>query len=636
MKSPKVSVIVPVYNVSLYIEKCLDSLFNQTYNNLEIIIVDDCSTDDSAKKVKSLIKNKSNVKFYQNKTNSGLSYTRNFAFSKTSGEYISYIDSDDYVPNNYYEELVNKAIKENASVVICDINLVDTDKGTSRREYCGGNTNYEFVSKSLAASACNKLFERKNIENNKFSEGKINEDIAVVIPILVNSKKISYTDKTYYNYIQRNTSIQNSEFSQKRFDIFYAVKLTLERISNNKIFNKYKENLVFNQIILLLIYVIPKEKSILRRYKWLKKYHKLSKEYDILNNIFLKEFLNNQSKKNKYYYKLILFLNCSGFNFLCSLVMQFASIYSSTKKSVIKKDISLDDLIKCSLKQHALKNEKISISVVIPNYNYERFLYQRLYSVLSQTYKIKEIIILDDLSTDNSREKIDEILSVLQKYIKIKVVYNSVNSGSAFKQWEKGFDLASGDYVWIAEADDYCNSKLLSNLINPILNNDNIIISYANTAFINTQGNVIVKSIIPEIDIMKTGHWNSSYVNDGDSEYKNYSFLNCTIANVSSCIIKNENYKKEFQMSREYKQAGDWLFYVNIMQKGKIAYTNKVLNYYRVHGDNVSSTMKKEAHLKEINKIHSYYRKEYGLDSFQEKEIIKRYNFLKKVWKLDK
>ena len=288
MKKPKVSVIVPVYNVSNYIEKCLDSLFNQTYDNLEIIIVDDCSTDNSYNIVKKLIKNKNNVKLYKNETNKGLSYTRNFALSKSEGDYISYIDSDDYVPCNYYLELINKVLEEYSDVVVCDIILVDEDKGTSKREYCGGESNFDFVSHSLSASACNKLFKRNVIETNKFSEGKINEDLAVVIPAIVNSNKVSYTDKTYYNYIQRNNSIQNSQFSLKRFDIFYGVKLTLERIANNKRFNEYKDCLIFNQIILLFIYVIPKEKSFIKRYKWLKQYHKLSKNYDILNNKYLK------------------------------------------------------------------------------------------------------------------------------------------------------------------------------------------------------------------------------------------------------------------------------------------------------------------------------------------------------------
>ena len=127
----------------------------------------------------------------------------------------------------------------------------------------------------------------------------------------------------------------------------------------------------------------------------------------------------------------------------------------------------------------------------------------------------------------------------------------------------------------------------------------------------------------------------NNYIIDGEEEYNNYSFLNCTIANVSSCIIKKDNYDKEFELSGKLKQAGDWLFYVNLMQKGKIAYTNKVLNYYRLHGNNVSSTFNYEKHLEEIKYIHNYFRKKYGLNNNQEIEIEKRYEFLKKAWRLD-
>ena len=294
----------------------------------------------------------------------------------------------------------------------------------------------------------------------------------------------------------------------------------------------------------------------------------------------------------------------------------------------------MNSLIKLSKKQQNKKQKGPTVSVIIPNYNYEKFMYQRLYSILNQNYKINEIIILDDCSTDNSRKLIDDIISKLKDYIDIKSIYNNQNSGSAFKQWEKGFKNAKSEYVWIAEADDYCNKKLLKTLINPILNDNDIVISYANTAFIDAQGKIIMRSVVPEIDIMKTGHWNNSFISIGKDEYKKYAFLNCTIANVSSCIIKNDNYDKEFEMSKNYKQAGDWLFYVNVMQKGKVAYNKNTLNYYRVHGVNVSSTMKKEAHLKEIKNIHDYYRSQYGLDDNQEKEIKKRYTFLKDAWKI--
>ena len=635
MNKPKISIIVPVYNVEKYVKKCIESLLNQTYRNLEIIIVNDSSTDNSEKVIKKVINNKKNVKYIKNKVNSGLSFTRNTALENASGDYVSYIDSDDYVPSDFYEKMVDIICKEKSDIVICDINIIYENENTEQRVYCGGIKKIDFIDNGLAASACNKIFKKEIMQKNKFSVGKVNEDLAVVLPAIINSNKVSYCEDTVYNYIQRDNSIQNSSFSEKRFDIFYGVKLTLDRIKNVKEYEAFKELIVFHQIIVLFIYVIPKEPLFFKRVKWLRKFRILSKEYNIRSNKNFWHFLDTQPRMSKYYYKTISKLNCSGFSILSSLLISLLNIYKRYfKKNIIKKNITIENLIKLSKKQNKMKSSDISISVVIPNYNYEKYLYQRLYSVLNQKVKINEIIILDDCSKDNSRKLIDILYDNLKDYINIKKVYNEENSGSAFKQWKKGFELAKSDYVWIAEADDYCDSKLLVELIKPIKDNKDIYISYADTSFVDAQGKVMLKSIVPEIDIMKTGHWNNNYVNDGIDEYTNYSFLNCTLANVSSCIIKKDNYEKEFKLSGNYKQAGDWLLYVNIMRKGKISYYNKALNYYRVHGNNVSSTMKKEAHLKEIKSIHDYYRKNFGLNEFQENEIKKRYEFLKDVWKL--
>lgn len=637
MKKPKLSVIIAVYNTEKYVEKCLDSLLNQTYENIELVVINDCSTDGSLKILKKYAKNNNNIVLIDNKENRGLSYSRNVGLEKSTGEYIGYIDSDDYVDNTYYEKLMKAVINEKADMAITDMKIVYEDASYPDHvtKGCEGNlTKLNFIKNGLAASACNKVFKRELISKNKFSEGKLNEDLAVILPAIVSAKKIAYVPDNYYYYVQRGGSIQNSGFSDKRFDIFYGVELTLQRIKNCKNYNKIAQAIIYEQLIVLLIYVIPKEKNLKRRYQILKKFDKLSHKYKIRQNIYFWNFLEQQGRKHAVYYKIIFKLNCSHMYFLTNM---FMLIYDIARKILkpkgIKIDANMEDLKKMALKQ-ANKKGKISISVVVPNYNYKRFMYQRLYSILYQTEKVSEIIILDDCSTDGSRELIDEIVDELKDIINIKKVYNETNSGSAFKQWEKGFTLATSNYVWIAEADDYCSKHLLSNLVKPILKEQNVVISYADTAFIDTVGNLITKSIVPEIDVQNTGHWNNKYINDGKEEFNNYTYLNCTIANVSSTLIKKADYSTYFKISGKYKQAGDWLFYANIMQKGKIAYSNKTLNYYRIHGNNVTSVTKKEAHIKEIEKIHEYYNKIYGLNKNQQKQIQKRYKFLRKAWGL--
>ena len=535
------------------------------------------------------------------------------------------------------QEQITAYKKEQAEIAVCDMKLYYEDTKTFQiTRGCNGKEKIDFIDNGLAASACNKLFKREIMEQYPFAEGKVNEDIAVVIPALVKAKKIAYVPDVFYYYVQRDNSIQNSHFSEKRFDIFAGVDSTLKRIEKEEDYELYKDAIVFNQLISLFLYVFPKIENTKKKKKYLKKFNELSQKYNIRQNRFYWRFLSTTNKKSQIYYRLLFKFECTGHYNFANATISFLKFFQNHIKKKIIPPIDEKLLIKEAQKNRRRKENDFKISVVIPNYNYERFLEERLYSVLNQKVKIFEILLLDDCSTDNSREKIDHLVEVLEEYINIKKVYNKENSGSAFKQWKKGFEMSKGDYVWIAEADDYCDKDLLKTLVKPLKKEDNIRISYCDTAYINGVGKKILKSIKSEIDIMKTGHWDHDFINEGKEEIKNYAFLNCTIANVSSALIKKDDYHQYFELSGKFKQAGDWLFYVNVMKNGKIAYSSKTLNYYRVHGNNVSSVTKKDAHLKEIKQIHAYFDKQFKLTSFQKEQIEKRYKFLEKVWNLKK
>lgn len=632
----KISVIIPVYNTEQYLEKSIQSVLDQTYKNLEIIIVDDASTDCSSKVIKNITKKYPNILFVYNKENKGAAFCRNLGIKKATGDYIGFLDSDDFIPNDYYEKLYQSLKKADADVAICDIKLINEQSGEQGLVKCYDEKFdlLNIINTPFSASSCNKLFKKELISKYPYPENFINEDIATIIPSLVEAKSISYSDEVTYNYITRNNSVQNSTFNEKKYDVFYIIDKTLDLIKNHKQYSDIKDSLIFNQLILFLFYIVANEKSFKKRLGILKKYGKFISKYHIDENKNLKTFLDKQGKLHRLYYKSLVNLIVKKHYIICNLFIEFIHFYQKYMiKNVIKKNIGIKDLRNLAYKQSKLK-EKVSITVVIPNYNYRRFLYQRLYSILSQDIKLKEILILDDCSTDGSREEIDKIVDELKDIIPIKSVYNETNSGSAFKQWQKGFELATGDYVWIAEADDYCSKKLLSKLTKPILKNPDIVISYSDTAFVDTNGNIILKHVKPQIDIQKTGHWDKSYINDGLNEIKNYSFLNCTISNVSSCIIKKGDYSKFLKESGKYRQAGDWLFYVNVMAGGKIAYIDSVLNYYRMHGNNVSSTMNRKKHIDEINKIYAYYIEKFNLNKQHKKRMDERIKFLKNCWKV--
>ena len=631
----KISVIVAVYNTEEYLDRCLESLLNQTYKNMELVIVEDCSTDSSRKLLKKYKGNK-NIKVFYNRENRGLSYSRNYGLKKSTGDFIGYIDSDDYVEPDYYEKLMS-SIKDNKSdIAICDIKLVDEQTNKIQRCKCYANDFdvYSVVNNGFAASACNKLFKRKNIEKYPFAEGKVNEDIAVVIPTVIQAKKISYADTCYF-YVQRGGSIQNSRFSNKRFDIFDGVKTTLERIKNEKDYEFYKNAIVYNQLILLLMFGIPKERNFIKRYKFLKKFNELFKDYKITKNTNYLEYLENSKRINQIYYKNLVSLNEKKMILLDNIWISFYKTLRFLKHKKNKKlipKIDIQSIEKAAKKQKKLTEESIKISVVVPNYNYSNYLYQRVYSILNQNYKIHELIILDDASKDNSLFYIEQIEQKISEFVNVKVVVNDINSGNAFSQWQKGMNLASGDYVWVAEADDYAKKNFLNEVVSPLKKNNNIVISYADTGFIDSNGYITKNSLVDQIDILNTNHWNASYVNKGIAEINCYSYLNCTIPNVSGTIIKKGNYDEIFEEAKKYHQSGDWFTYLNILNLGDISFINKTLNYYRVHGNNISQTFDKKAHILEIQRIYKFVKEKYGIDEEQQIQMYNRIKFLCKVW----
>lgn len=631
----KISVIVAVYNTEKYLDRCIESLLNQTYKNMELVIVEDCSTDSSRKLLKKYKGNK-NIKVFYNRENRGLSYSRNYGLKKSTGDFIGYIDSDDYVEPDYYEKLMS-SIKDNKSdIAICDIKLVDEQTNKIQRCKCYANDFdvYSVVNNGFAASACNKLFKRKNIEKYPFAEGKVNEDIAVVIPTVIQAKKISYADTCYF-YVQRGGSIQNSKFSDKRFDVFDGVKTTLERIKNEQDYEFYKNAIVYNQLILLLMFAIPKERNFIKRYKFLKKFNELSKDYKITKNTNYLEYLENSKRINQIYYKNLVSLNEKKIILLDNVWISFYKTlrflkHKKNKKLIPKIDIQCIE--KAAKKQKKLAEQGIKISVVVPNYNYSNYLYQRVYSILNQNYKIHELIILDDASKDNSLFYIKQIEQKISEFVNVKVVVNDINSGNAFSQWQKGINLATGDYVWVAEADDYAKKNFLNEVVSPLKKNNNIVISYADTGFIDSNGYITKNSLVDQIDILKTNHWNASYVNKGISEINCYSYLNCTIPNVSGTIIKKGNYDEIFESAKKFHQSGDWFTYLNILNLGDISFINKTLNYYRVHGNNISQTFDKKAHILEIQRIYKFVKEKYGIDDEQQIQMYNRIKFLCKVW----
>lgn len=229
------------------------------------------------------------------------------------------------------------------------------------------------------------------------------------------------------------------------------------------------------------------------------------------------------------------------------------------------------------------------VSIIVPNYNHARFLEQRLESILNQTYQDFEVIFLDDASTDNSLE----IFSKYEYHPKIsQKIFNSENSGSPFKQWQKGLTFATGDHIWMAESDDYCELNLLEEML-PLMRGD-VSLAYCRSISVDEQ-NVSTNSDYFWPDDLMPGRWNKHYIENGNSEIKSFFIYKNVIPNASSAIFKRQNIKFDPRIL-DMNYAGDWLFWINQAMNSKIAYTPKRLNYSRNSIGNTRSpgTLKKE------------------------------------------
>ena len=256
-----------------------------------------------------------------------------------------------------------------------------------------------------------------------------------------------------------------------------------------------------------------------------------------------------------------------------------------------------------------------TVSVILPNYNYAKYFSSRLDEVLSQTYPISEIIILDDASTDASVSCINTKLAEVREpfpNIKFKTILNKKNSGSVFSQWQKGIEQATSDYLWIAELDDSASSEFLKTTMPPILKDSNVVLSYTNSKLI---GSVSVKDHLRTIyDLFRRGHALKSYTVAGSTEVeKNLAVFN-SIPNVSACVIKNlPELPAILNGAKDFKLSGDWYLYLNLLKHGNLAYSTKKLNSHRLSKTSVTSQTNLKLRLEEVKRIHTIASELYNL-----------------------
>jgi glycosyltransferase involved in cell wall biosynthesis len=217
----------------------------------------------------------------------------------------------------------------------------------------------------------------------------------------------------------------------------------------------------------------------------------------------------------------------------------------------------------------------IDVSVIVPNYNHAAYLGQRIDSILNQTYQNFELIILDDCSTDNSRE----IINNYAGHPRIShIIFNTINSGSPFLQWEKGINLAVGKYIWMAESDDWCEPSLLETLLEGIKKDEKCVISYCQLSCINGANEIKWQSKHPLL----------SEIVDSKTFIRDFLAIKISIFNASMAIFRKDTFQYVSSEFVTFKFCGDWFFWLQIARHGKVHISGKILNYFRKHDQDVS------------------------------------------------
>ena len=226
------------------------------------------------------------------------------------------------------------------------------------------------------------------------------------------------------------------------------------------------------------------------------------------------------------------------------------------------------------------------VSVIVPNFNHAAFLAKRLESVINQTIKDLEVIILDDCSTDNSRQIIEQFAS---RDARVNTHYNIDNSGSPFLQWKKGIELARGRYIWLAESDDYTDPEFLEALLNALKKHPDAGLAYCQSNFVNKDG-IIIGNHLANLSELHPGLWNNDFCVDGHELLAKYMPVINIIPNAGAAIFeKNLCNDIDWNKIKGFKLAGDRYFWSQLLLKTNACFASKPMNYFRIDGNTVRS-----------------------------------------------
>lgn len=433
LKQPIVSVIMPVYNGETYLRQCLDSVVNQTLKEIEIICVDDGSSDRSVEILKEYAAKDERVMVLQ-QANAGAGAARNNGLSKASGKYLSFLDSDDFFETDMLEKAVEKIAADRADFVVfrCDHYLNDTNTFkkaayTLKKQTLPPYMPFNFrqitdnVFKAFVGWAWDKVYDREFVmkHNLKFQEQRTSNDMLFVFSALVLAKRITYLD-TVLAHQRRNNGESLSNTREKSWFCFYNALKALRDVL--------------------------KEKGL---YEELKK--------DFVNYAVHFSLWNLNTITGECYEKLYTKLHEEWFEELEVTGHDEAYFYNKTEYK------QLADILRYDFKEYNTK-----LSVVIPVYNAEKYIRQCLDSILTKQKIALEVICVDDCSTDGTPAVLKEYQD---KYENVTVIRNETNLYAGTCR-NKGLMVAKGQYVHFLDSDDYVVDNVYEKLYTLAKEND--------------------------------------------------------------------------------------------------------------------------------------------------------------------
>ncbi len=274
------------------------------------------------------------------------------------------------------------------------------------------------------------------------------------------------------------------------------------------------------------------------------------------------------------------------------------------------------------------------VSIIVPCYNHEKYLEERIKSILNQTLSDFEIILLDDLSPDNSAE----ILKRYSNHPKVShCIINKKNSGSTFFQWNKGIELATGDLIWIAESDDVADPQFLEKLISPFYKNKKLVLAYSQSYRMN-ENSIVTGSWKDATDHLNPTLFENDFEMCGLEYFEKFLNTGNTIPNASAVVFKKQTYLDVGGANPRLRFIGDWEIWAKIISQGDIFYTAECLNYFRYHDTSVIAQAKKKKDHFEVRRQVILFRESMNtfLNEYRKKQPLANKIYLKNKKALSK